>query len=173
MQHGLDASQAAENYVLLTIGDGLVAQIPSMLLSTATAIIVTRISGEQDMSAEVSRQLTSNPRVLYVAAGIIGVMGAVPGMPNLVFLSIATLLGVIGYQRAQAAPEPDVIEADLSSPSDPVTPELSWDDVSSLDTIGLEVGYRLIPLVDQNQGGDLLSRIKGVRKRCPRIWAFS
>ena len=103
LQHNLDASQAAENYVLLTIGDGLVAQIPSMLLSTATAIIVTRISGEQDMSAEVSRQLTSNPRVLYVAAGIIGVMGAVPGI--LVFgllIPIAILLGVIGYQRSQA-----------------------------------------------------------------------
>lgn len=91
LQHGLDAGQAAQNYVLLTIGDGLVAQIPSMLLSTATAIIVTRVSGEQDMGAEVSRQLTSNPKVLFVASGIIGAMGLVPGMPNLVFLSIATL----------------------------------------------------------------------------------
>jgi flagellar biosynthesis protein FlhA len=172
LQHGLDASQAAENYVLLTIGDGLVAQLPSMLLSTATAIIVTRISGEQDMSAEVSRQLTSNPRVLYVAAGIIGVMGAVPGMPNLVFLSIATLLGVIGYQRSQAPMEPDVVEPNLPLPSDNVTPELSWDDVSSLDAIGLEVGYRLIPLVDQTQGGDLLSRIKGVRKKMSQEMGF-
>ena len=123
-----------------------------MLLSTATAIIVTRISGEQDMSAEVSRQLTSNPRVLYVAAGIIGVMGAVPGMPNLVFLSISTLLAVIGYLRSQAPVEPEILEAGSASPSEPVTPELSWDDVSSLDAIGLEVGYRLIPLVDQTQG---------------------
>lgn len=172
LQHNLDASQAAENYVLLTIGDGLVAQIPSMLLSTATAIIVTRISGEQDMSAEVSRQLTSNPRVLYVAAGIIGVMGAVPGMPNLVFLSIAILLGVIGYQRSQAPVEPEVVEANSPSPSDPATPELSWDDVSSLDAIGLEVGYRLIPLVDQAQGGDLLSRIKGVRKKMSQDMGF-
>ena len=172
LQHNLDASQAAENYVLLTIGDGLVAQIPSMLLSTATAIIVTRISGEQDMSAEVSRQLTSNPRVLYVAAGIIGVMGAVPGMPNLVFLSIAILLGVIGYQRSQAPVEPEVLEANSPSPSDPATPELSWDDVSSLDAIGLEVGYRLIPLVDQAQGGDLLSRIKGVRKKMSQDMGF-
>jgi len=172
LQHGLDASQAAENYVLLTIGDGLVAQIPSMLLSTATAIIVTRVSGEQDMSAEVSRQLTSNPRVLYVAAGIIGVMGAVPGMPNLVFLSIATLLAVLGYQRAQAPEEPEVLEANSSPVSEPVNPELSWDDVSSLDTIGLEVGYRLIPLVDQTQGGDLLSRIKGVRKKMSQEMGF-
>lgn len=172
LQHGLDASQAAENYVLLTIGDGLVAQIPSMLLSTATAIIVTRVSGEQDMSAEISRQLTSNPRVLYVAAGIIGVMGAVPGMPNLVFLSIATLLAVLGYQRSQAPDEPEILEANSSPVSEPVNPELSWDDVSSLDAIGLEVGYRLIPLVDKAQGGDLLSRIKGVRKKMSQEMGF-
>ena len=172
LQHGLDASQAAENYVLLTIGDGLVAQIPSMLLSTATAIIVTRVSGEQDMSAEISRQLTSNPRVLYVAAGIIGVMGAVPGMPNLVFVSIAVLLAVMGYQRSQALEEPEILEANSAPSSAPINPELSWDDVSSLDTIGLEVGYRLIPLVDQAQGGDLLSRIKGVRKKMSQEMGF-
>ena len=172
LQHSLDASQAAENYVLLTIGDGLVAQIPSMLLSTATAIIVTRISGEQDMSAEVSRQLTSNPRVLYVAAGMIGVMGAVPGMPNLVFLSIAVLLSVIGYLRSIAPNEPEIVEPSATSVSETTIPELSWDDVSSLDVIGLEVGYRLIPLVDQTQGGDLLSRIKGVRKKMSQDMGF-
>ena len=172
LQHGLDAGQAAENYILLTIGDGLVAQIPSMLLSTATAIIVTRVSGEQDMSAEVSRQLTSNPKVLFVASGIIGVMGLVPGMPNLVFLSIATLLGLSGYQKAVAARVPEVVEASEPLPSSNVNPELSWDDVSTLDSIGLEVGYRLIPLVDVNQGGDLLSRIKGVRKRVSQDLGF-
>ena len=172
LQHGLDASQAAENFVLLTIGDGLVAQIPSMLLSTATAIIVTRISGEQDMSAEVSRQLTSNPRVLYVAAGVIGIMGAVPGMPNLVFLAVATLLAVLGYQRSQLPQEAEILEVSPASASETATPELSWDDVSSLDSIGLEVGYRLIPLVDQNQGGDLLSRIKGVRKKMSQEMGF-
>ena len=131
LQHGLDAGQAAENYVLLTIGDGLVAQIPSMLLSTATAIIVTRVSGEQDMSAEVSRQLTSNPKVLFVASGIIGVMGLVPGMPNLVFLSIATLLGLSGYQKTVADRVPEVVEASEPLPSSNVNPELSWDDVST------------------------------------------
>ena len=172
LQHGLDANQAAENYVLLTIGDGLVAQIPSMLLSTATAIIVTRVSGEQDMSAEVARQLTSNPRVLYVASGIIGVMGAVPGMPNLVFLSTATLLAVLGYRRSQTPEEPEIIEGATVSKTEPSRPELSWDDVSSLDAIGLEVGYRLIPLVDQAQGGDLLSRIKGVRKKMSQEMGF-
>ena len=172
LQHGLDAGQAAENYVLLTIGDGLVAQIPSMLLSTATAIIVTRVSGEQDMSAEVSRQLTSNPKVLFVASGIIGVMGLVPGMPNLVFLSIATLLGLLGYQKTVADRVPEVVEASEPLPSGNFNPELSWDDVTTLDSIGLEVGYRLIPLVDVNQGGDLLSRIKGVRKKLSQDLGF-
>ena len=173
LQHDLDASQAAQNYVLLTIGDGLVAQIPSMLLSTATAIIVTRISGEQDMSAEVSNQLTNNPKVLYVAAGIIGTMGIVPGMPNVVFLSIATLLAVGGYLRSQAALTPELVDAKPESvDSQPKSTELSWDDVSSLDQIGLEVGYRLIPLVDAAQGGDLLSRIKGVRKKLSQELGF-
>jgi flagellar biosynthesis protein FlhA len=172
LQHGLDASTAAQNYVLLTIGDGLVAQIPSMLLSTATAIIVTRVSGEQDMSAEVSKQLTNNPKVLYVAAGIIGAMGIVPGMPNLVFLSIATLLGVSGYLRSQEGIEPEFIEAAPEVDAKPKSNELSWDDVSSLDQIGLEVGYRLIPLVDASQGGDLLSRIKGVRKKLSQELGF-
>ena len=172
LQHDLDASQAAQNYVLLTIGDGLVAQIPSMLLSTATAIIVTRISGEQDMSAEVSKQLTDNPKVLYVAAGIIGTMGLVPGMPNLVFLSIATLLAVAGYLRSQEGLTPEVIESKPESDVQPRNAELSWEDVSSLDQIGLEVGYRLIPLVDASQGGDLLSRIKGVRKKLSQELGF-
>ena len=172
LQHGLDASTAAQNYVLLTIGDGLVAQIPSMLLSTATAIIVTRISGEQDMSAEVSKQLTDNPKVLYVAAGIIGTMGIVPGMPNLVFLSIATLLAVAGYLRSQEGLVPEVIEAAPEADTKPKSNELSWEDVSSLDQIGLEVGYRLIPLVDASQGGDLLSRIKGVRKKLSQELGF-
>ena len=173
LQHDLDASQAAQNYVLLTIGDGLVAQIPSMLLSTATAIIVTRISGEQDMSAEVSNQLTNNPKVLYVAAGIIGTMGVVPGMPNVVFLSIATLLAVGGYLRSQEGLTPELVDAKPEPvDSQPKSTELSWDDVSSLDQIGLEVGYRLIPLVDAAQGGDLLSRIKGVRKKLSQELGF-
>ena len=173
LQHDLDASQAAQNYVLLTIGDGLVAQIPSMLLSTATAIIVTRVSGEQDMSAEVSSQLTNNPKVLFVAAGIIGAMGVVPGMPNLVFISIATLLAVGGYLRSQEGLTPELVDTKPEPvEAQPKTNELSWDDVSSLDQIGLEVGYRLIPLVDAAQGGDLLSRIKGVRKKLSQELGF-
>ena len=173
LQHNLDAGTAAQNYVLLTIGDGLVAQIPSMLLSTATAIIVTRMSSEQDMSAEVTRQLTANPRVLFVAAGVIGLMGIVPGMPNLVFLSFALLLGVAGFLKQQSLAAGVIVEEleplDVEKPK---SSELSWEDVSTVDLIGLEVGYRLIPLVDTNQGGDLLSRIKGVRKKLSQELGF-
>ena len=173
LQHNLDAGTAAQNYVLLTIGDGLVAQIPSMLLSTATAIIVTRMSTEQDMSAEVTRQLTANPRVLFVAAGVIGLMGIVPGMPNLVFLSFALLLGVGGYLKQQSlAADAVVEELEPLNVDKPKSSELSWEDVSTVDLIGLEVGYRLIPLVDTNQGGDLLSRIKGVRKKLSQELGF-
>ena len=173
LQHNLDAGTAAQNYVLLTIGDGLVAQIPSMLLSTATAIIVTRMSTEQDMSAEVTRQLTANPRVLFVAAGVIGLMGIVPGMPNLVFLSFALLLGVGGYLKQQSlAADVVVEELEPLNVDKPKSSELSWEDVSTVDLIGLEVGYRLIPLVDTNQGGDLLSRIKGVRKKLSQELGF-
>jgi flagellar biosynthesis protein FlhA len=172
LQHDLSASQAAENYILLTIGDGLVAQIPSMLLSTAAAIIVTRMSGTADMGAEMTAQLTSNPRTLVIAASIIGLMGMVPGMPNAVFLGIGGLLGAVAWLRAQRSgaevvePEPEA-----QKPSQDIR-ELSWDDVSPVDEIGLEVGYRLIPLVDRNQGGDLLSRIKGVRKKLSQELGF-
>jgi flagellar biosynthesis protein FlhA len=172
LQHDLDAATAAQNYILLTIGDGLVAQIPSMLLSVAAAIIVTRISGEQDMSAEVTSQLTTNPKVLYVAAAVIGIMGMVPGMPNLVFLSFALLLGVGGYLRQAAQNQPVVVEEAVAPVAKPKSAELSWEDVANVDLIGLEVGYRLIPLVDANQGGDLLSRIKGVRKKLSQELGF-
>jgi len=173
LQHDLTAAQAAQNYTLLTIGDGLVAQIPSMLLSTAAAIIVTRMSGAQDMGEAVASQLTDNPRVLVVAAGSIGLMGLVPGMPNLVFLAIAGILGSVAWlrwQRSQEPPAAAAVEEREARPSEPA--ELSWDDVSDVDEIGLEVGYRLISLVDRNQGGDLLARIKGVRKKLSQELGF-
>jgi flagellar biosynthesis protein FlhA len=173
LQHDLSAAQAAENYVLLTIGDGLVAQIPSMLLSTAAAIIVTRMSGTADMGAEVVSQLTDNARILFVTASIIGAIGLVPGMPNLVFLSIAAALGVIGYLRAKPGAEPTVEPEEVAQETRPAeSRELSWDDVAQVDEIGLEVGYRLISLVDRNQGGDLLGRIKGVRKKLSQELGF-
>jgi len=172
LQHGLSAGQAAQNYTLLTIGDGLVAQIPAMLLSTATAIIVTRVSSAQDMGAAVALQLTSNPRILFVTAAVVAITGLVPGMPGMVFLPVAALLGAAGYLRwqSQQAPlaEPEPVRVERGA--EPA--ELSWDDLSQVDDIGLEVGYRLISLVDRNQGGDLLSRIKGVRKKISQELGF-
>ena len=172
MQHSLSMGQAAEYYVLLTIGDGLVAQIPSLLLSTATAIIITRVSGAQDMGEQISTQLFANPKSLLVSGGLIGVMGVIPGMPNLVFLPLGGALIFMGYQRLQ---EPELVEEDSSDSQAEESSEpsdLSWDDVSTVDQIGLEVGYRLITLVDKNQGGILLSRIKGVRKKLTQEMGF-
>jgi flagellar biosynthesis protein FlhA len=173
LQHDLTVAEAAQNYTLLTIGDGLVAQIPSMLLSTAAAIIVTRMSGAQDMGEAVASQLTDNPRVLVIAAGCIGLMGLVPGMPNVVFLATAGLLGSVAWlrwQRDREEPLETPAEEREAKPAEPA--ELSWDDVSDVDEIGLEVGYRLIALVDRNQGGDLLARIKGVRKKLSQELGF-
>jgi flagellar biosynthesis protein FlhA len=172
LQHDLSASDAANNYILLTIGDGLVAQIPSLLLSTAAAMIVTRVSDSQDMGKEVVAQLFSNPRALLVTASLIGIMGLVPGMPHLVFLTLAGVLGGLGYLRIQEG-KLDFVEP-VVSPVEKITEsrELSWDDVMAVDEIGLEVGYRLIALVDKNQGGELLSRIKGVRKKLSQELGF-
>jgi flagellar biosynthesis protein FlhA len=172
LQHDLSAAQAAENYVLLTIGDGLVAQIPSMLLSTAAAIIVTRMSGAADMGAEMTAQLTDNPRILIIAASVMGLMGLVPGMPNMVFLGIAAVLASVAYLRSQGRAGPVVEPEPVEEAPKAELKDLSWDDVSQVDEIGLEVGYRLIPLVDRNQGGDLLSRIKGVRKKLSQELGF-
>lgn len=172
LQHDLTASEAANNYILLTIGDGLVAQIPSLLLSTAAAIIVTRVSDAQDMGQEVVSQLLGNPRALVVSGGVLGIMGLVPGMPHLVFLTLASAMILMGYLRSveNAAqlivPEPEVVEQPVEAR------DLNWDDVTAVDEIGLEVGYRLISLVDKSQGGELLGRIKGVRKKLSQELGF-
>jgi flagellar biosynthesis protein FlhA len=174
LQHGLSVGDAAQNYILLTIGDGLVAQIPALVLSTAAAIIVTRVSTSQDMGQQFVRQLFSNPRALTVSAAIVGVLGLVPGMPNGVFLAMASVIGGLAWMVKQArdrgADEP---EASAETPADGGREaELSWDDVQPVDIIGLEVGYRLIPLVDRNQGGQLMSRIKGVRRKLSQELGF-
>jgi flagellar biosynthesis protein FlhA len=172
LQHDLSAAEAGHNYVLLTIGDGLVAQIPSLLLSTAAAIIVTRVSGSQDMGNEVVTQLFSNPKVLFVTGALIGIMGLVPGMPNVVFLALAAMLGALGYVQLQQQ-KVEVIPVDPEPVEKPAeVRDLSWDDVLAVDEIGLEVGYRLISLVDKNQGGELLARIKGVRKKLSQELGF-
>lgn len=174
MAHDLAFKDAARTYTLLTIGDGLVAQIPALLLSTAVAIIVTRMSGSQDMGGELAKQLLGHPRALGVAACLLGVMGLIPGMPNLPFLLMAALCGSgawLLHKRRHAVPE---VAQDAPPPPPPPAEarELTWDDVQPVDIIGLEVGYRLVPLVDKAQGGDLLARIKGVRRKLTQDLGF-
>jgi flagellar biosynthesis protein FlhA len=176
VQHGMSFSDALHNYILLTIGDGLVAQVPSLILSTATAIIVTRVSSAQDMGDEVVRQIFSQPRSLFIASGIIGLIGIIPGMPHIAFLVLAFGLGGIGYFITNQMKEKDERalekEMDTTQIKAPPPAELSWDDVNPVDVISLEVGYRLIPLVDSAQGGVLLARIKGVRKKISQELGF-
>jgi flagellar biosynthesis protein FlhA len=170
--HGLPFSQAVHTYTLLTIGDGLVTQIPALLLSTAVAVIVTRMSGAQDMGGELGRQLFRQPKALGVAAGLLATMGLVPGMPNLAFLTMATLCGFGAYlmHKRQTAPKP-APKAAAANPS-PEARELSWEDVQPVDVLGLEVGYRLVPLVNRAQNGDLLARVRGVRRKLSQDLGF-
>lgn len=174
LQYGMELSEAARVFTLLTIGDGLVAQIPSLLLSTATAIMVTRVSTEQDMSEQVVGQLFANPKTLAVTSGVLGLMGIIPGMPNVAFLGLATLAGGGAYLIAeqQKRKVEEVVVEEEPPPPPPENKELSWDDVTPIDAIGLEVGYRLIPLVDKAQGGELLGRLKGVRKKLSQELGF-
>lgn len=172
-QHDLSFAEATRNYTLLTIGDGLVAQIPSLLLSMATAVIVTRVSKAQDMGEQITHQIFSDQRALIISAAVIGLLGLVPGMPNLVFLSLAGVLaGVIWYRtklHQASTEEPAELDAVVEKE---VKPELSWDDVQPADILGLEVGYRLISLVDSKQGGKLPDRIKGVRRKLTEEFGF-
>ncbi|WIO73427.1 flagellar biosynthesis protein FlhA [Porticoccaceae bacterium LTM1] len=173
-QHGLSFEQAGHNYVLLTIGDGLVAQIPSLLLSTAAAIIVTRVSSTQDMGQQMSSQLFGSPKALGITAGIVLVLGMIPGMPNFVFLSIGGGLGYMAW-RMSRKPKAELVDENKEQQQEEKSSEpreLSWDDVQPVDMIGLEVGYRMIALVDKTQGGELLTRIKGVRKKLSQELGF-
>jgi len=173
-QHNLSLDVAAENYILLTIGDGLVAQVPSLLLSTATAIAVTRMSDSAEMGNQIIGQLLATPRPLYIAALVIGTLGIVPGMPNAPFLGLALVLAAIGYAIAnrQSVPDEAVTDELRDEPTPEKPEELGWQDVPTLDVIGLEVGYRLIPLVDQGQDGELLGRIRGIRKKLSEDLGF-
>ncbi len=177
LQHGLAMAEAAKVYTLLTIGDGLVAQIPALLLSTAAAIIVTRASGSQDIGQQITRQLFGSPQTLAITAAIMGMLGLVPGMPNLVFLGLASGAGYLSWRshhgrQAALSPAADSGIVDSASPASLETREVSWDDVPPLDTVGMEVGYRLIALVDSHQNGQLLTRIKGVRKKLSQELGF-
>jgi len=206
LQHDLEFGDALEKYVLLTIGDGLVAQIPSLLLSTATAIMVTRVNSSEDMNSQVFTQMFESPKAMAVASVILFIMGAIPGMPHISFIGLAAVCALLayyvhfrqqqvevveegGFRRAPppggssaptqgtGAPPPAGPQANLPPPegrgasaSEPA--EVSWDDVTPVDIVGLEVGYRLIPLVDKGQNGELLGRIKGVRKKLSQDLGF-
>ena len=173
LQHDLTFAVAAKNYVLLTIGDGLVAQIPALLLSTAAGIIVTRVSSTQDMGEQVLSQLFKKPKALGVTSVILGVMGIIPGMPHVAFLTLAIASGLGAYFIREHHMKPELKEATVEKIDQPAeSRELSWDDVTPVDTIGLEVGYRLIPMVDKDQGGQLMARIKGVRKKLSQELGF-
>ncbi|KGY12965.1 flagellar biosynthesis protein FlhA [Vibrio tubiashii] len=173
-QYDLGFSEALQIYTLLTIGDGLVAQIPSLLLSIGAAIMVTRQNTDEDMGQQVVFQMFDNPKALMITATIIGVMGLVPGMPHFAFLLLAVIAGGAAFwihrkqkKEAEQPSTPATVEQESATPK-----ELSWDDVQPVDIIGLEVGYRLIPLVDKDQGGELLERVKGVRKKLSQDFGF-
>lgn len=169
-QHGLSFSDAATNYTLLTIGDGLVAQIPSLMLSMGTAVIVTRVSAAEDMGEQISIQLFKDPRALVITASLIGMLGLVPGMPNLVFLTLGATLGAFAWHSNKKEPLQEVVEETNAAPAK--STELSWDDVRTTDILGLEVGFGLIPLVDTRQGGKLPDRIKAVRRKLTEDLGF-
>ena len=164
LQHNLTAGDAANSYILLAVGDALVAQIPGLLISVAAAMVVSRVGKDEDLGKQIGLQVFDSPRVLGITAGVMGTLGVIPGMPHVVFLFFATVLGGtswwLAHEKAKPAPEP------APAPAAPANDgEASWDDMQPVDLLGLELGYRLISLVDKNRQGDLLSRIKGVRKK--------
>ncbi|WP_027864470.1 flagellar biosynthesis protein FlhA [Massilia alkalitolerans] len=176
VQHDLSFGEAAEVYTLLAIGDGLVAQIPSLIISIAAGMVVSRVANEDDISSQVTNQLFARPEALYITGAIIFALGVIPGMPNLVFLLLGSALCGGGYliaKRKKEAPAKEAAAAEAAATAAgggaAATPaeseEATWQDVMAVDTLGLEVGYRLIPLVDKSQGGELLKRIKGIRKK--------
>lgn len=171
-QHDLSLAQAANNYTLLTIGDGLVAQIPALVISTAAGIVVARVSAETDMSEQLVAQIFERPQVLMLTAAILAFLGIIPGMPHVAFLLLATALAGVAWLLTQRERAAAARAEEAPPPPAPETVEVSWDDVQPVDTLGLEVGYRLIPLVDRSQDGELLRRIRGIRKKFAQDWGF-
>ena len=165
LQHGMSFSAASNNYILLAIGDGLVAQIPALVISTAAGLVVARVGTGEDVGHQLVTQLFSRPRLLYLTGGVIGTLGMIPGMPHFAFLLLAAALGAAAYvveqkQRPAEVPAPEPVAVASQD-----SPEASWEDLMPVDVLGLEVGYRVIPLVDKSQGGELLARIKSLRRK--------
>ncbi|MBB5017826.1 flagellar biosynthesis protein FlhA [Chitinivorax tropicus] len=175
LQHNLDFATASKNYTLLTIGDGLVAQIPALIISTAAGIVVSRVGTDEDLSQQLIGQLFQRIQVLYITAAVLALLGIIPGMPHLPFLLIASATAGLAYwmdQREKQAREAPPVEEAPPAPAVPELQEVGWADVAPVDLIGLEVGYRLIPLVDRNQDGELLRRIRGIRKKIAQEMGF-
>ncbi|MDP2808767.1 MAG: flagellar biosynthesis protein FlhA [Rhodocyclaceae bacterium] len=170
LQHDMEVGQAAKVYTLLTIGDGLVAQIPALIISTAAGLVVTRVGDDdnKDIGQQVAGQVFGNPAVMALTAGILGILGLIPGMPHFVFLLLATVIGTLAWWMTQSKAKAET-KAEVATSGPTAVPQesldASWADVAPVDVLGLEVGYRLIPLVDRSQDGELLKRIRGLRKK--------
>ncbi|OAT32178.1 FlhA family flagellar biosynthesis protein [Buttiauxella brennerae ATCC 51605] len=173
LQHDMAVGAAAETYTLLTIGDGLVAQIPALVISTAAGVIVTRVATDQDVGEQMVTQLFNNPRVMLLSAGVLGLLGMVPGMPNFVFLLFtAGLLGLAWWMRGRQMEAPAAPSVPVKPQENPQAVEATWNDVQLEDSLGMEVGYRLIPMVDFQQDGELLGRIRSIRKKFAQDMGF-
>ncbi|WP_283745365.1 flagellar biosynthesis protein FlhA [Sideroxydans sp. CL21] len=175
LQHDLDLATAAKNYTLLTIGDGLVAQIPALVISTAAGMVVSRVASEDNIGQQLAKQLISSPQVLILTAAIIGMLGMIPGMPHFAFLLLAGAMGWFAFFLLQRTKQAEDKATEMANPvlaPSTEAPEASWEDVAQVDVLGLEVGYRLISLVDKAQDGDLLRRIKGIRKKFTQDMGF-
>ncbi|MDP2785833.1 MAG: flagellar biosynthesis protein FlhA [Sulfurimicrobium sp.] len=171
-QHDMSVAAAANNYTLLAIGDGLVAQIPALIISTAAGMVVSRVATDEDVGQQFASQLFSRPSVLYTTGAILGVMGLIPNMPHVAFLALGGILAGVAYYLEQQAKAPALPEVPPEAIQAPEMQEVGWNDVMPVDALGLEVGYRLIPLVDRTQDGELLRRIRGIRKKFAQDMGF-
>ncbi|MBZ0219280.1 MAG: flagellar biosynthesis protein FlhA, partial [Candidatus Methylomirabilis sp.] len=165
LQQGLPVGEAAMTYTLLTVGDGLVTQIPALIISTAAGIVVTNVSSESGLSDSIGRQFLLSPKPLFIAASILFVFGLVPGLPHIAFLTLSAITGAIGYLVYKSAEEKKAEETERKAAESKPAAKEATDEVPLIDTLSLEVGYRLIPLVDSSEGGELLERIKAIRRQ--------
>lgn len=175
LQHSLNFADAMHVYGILTIGDGLVAQIPSLFLSTAAAIMVTRVSKEGDMGKQISQQLFENPKSLLITGAVVGILGLIPGMPHMAFLGLGIIAAASAYGLYRvkfAKTQENTQQAKTLEQADHKAHELDWDDVESVEPISIQVGFRLIPLVDKAKNSPLMGRLKGIRRQCSKKFGF-